>query len=271
MPFSKDSSHAANYVATQMALAHNGILRGLNSIYLQSTHLPHDDLATIRDFLIYCQCWSESMHHHHDAEEEIFFPNIEQISNTPGLMERNIEQHRAFTPGFDLFQEYARTCAPKDYDGQKMRKLIEDFAEPLTRHLHDEIETLRALNAYDSEPVRQAYKRLEKVLMATDNAISRRLAVQSVHYLEGSQRIGFYRREHNVMITPQTCAESSRTEQAVGRTAGRQSRVTTPLVQEGKSNYDEVTELTTDFAVWLITPEEEFLQNRFIYARWDIA
>ena len=163
------SSHAAYYVATQMALAHNGILRGLNSIYLQATHIPREDLDAIRDFLTYCQCWCESMHHHHDAEETVFFPSIELISDVKGIMERNVEQHRAFTPGFDLFQEYSRTCLPEDYDGRKIRSLIEVFAEPLTHHLYDEIETLRGLDMYDSGRIRQAYQRFEKSLMATDN------------------------------------------------------------------------------------------------------
>ncbi len=151
-----------------MALAHNGIIRGLNSIYLQSTHLPQDKTIQ-RDFLIYCQCWCESMHHHHDAEEENFFPNIEKISGVEGLMQQNVDQHAAFTPGFEDFQKYAQTCKPEDYDGQKLRSLVEAFAEPLTRHLNDEIDTLRALDKYDSEKVRQAYKGLEKLLMATDN------------------------------------------------------------------------------------------------------
>jgi hemerythrin-like domain-containing protein len=152
-----------------MALAHNGILRGLNSIYLQATHIPREDLDTIQDFLTYCQCWCESMHHHHDAEEKVFFPSIELISDVRGIMERNIEQHRSFTPGFDLLQEYSRTCLPEDYDGEKIRSLIEVFAEPLARHLYDEIETLRALDKYDSGRIRQAYQRFEKILMATDN------------------------------------------------------------------------------------------------------
>ncbi|KAF1985214.1 hypothetical protein K402DRAFT_357706 [Aulographum hederae CBS 113979] len=167
--FSKDTSHAAYYVATQMALAHNGIIRGLNSIYLQAPHIPLSDPATIRDFLAYCQCWCESMHHHHDAEEQDFFPSIEQITEIKGLMERNVEQHRAFTPGFERFQEYARTCTPQEYDGQKLRSLVEDFAQPLTRHLYDEIDTLRALDMYDSGRIRQAYRQFEKLLMATDN------------------------------------------------------------------------------------------------------
>lgn len=161
-----------------MALAHNGILRGLNSIYLQATHIPREDVGTVRDFLTYCQCWGESMHHHHDAEEGIFFPSIEQISGVQGIMERNIEQHRAFTPGFDRFQQYCRTCLPKDYDGQRIRSLIEAFAEPLTQHLHDEIETLRGLDKYDSERIRQAYKRFEKRMMATDNVSQIELGLQ---------------------------------------------------------------------------------------------
>jgi hypothetical protein len=152
-----------------MALAHNGMIRGLNSIFLQAPNIPTSDQTTVRDFLTYCQCWCESMHHHHDAEEAEFFPSIESISGVKGLMEHNVEQHRAFTPGFDVFYEYAKTCAPTDFEGAKVKSLVEGFAEPLTRHLHDEIETLRALKAYDSVKVKDAYKRFEKLLMATDN------------------------------------------------------------------------------------------------------
>jgi hemerythrin-like domain-containing protein len=152
-----------------MALAHNGIIRGLNSIYLQAPNLPAGDVTVARDFLTYCQCWSESMHHHHDAEEAIFFPEIERITQIQGVMEGNVEQHRAFTPGFDRFYEYCKTCPPKNYNGEKLRSLLQAFAEPLTKHLHDEIGTLRALDEHDSEKIRQAYRHFEKSLMATDN------------------------------------------------------------------------------------------------------
>lgn len=165
-------SHAANYVATEMSLAHNGMIRGLNSIYIQAPNLPKHDHKTVADFLTYCQCWSESMHHHHDMEEQEFFPSIERLSGVQGLMARNYEQHKAFTPGFEEFHAYARDTSPKDYDGQKVQTLVEGFAEPLTQHLHDEIESLRALSEYDSKEVREAYKRLEKLLMDTDNVKS---------------------------------------------------------------------------------------------------
>ena len=110
------------------------------------------------------------MHHHHDAEEKEFFPSIEAISGIEGLMSRNVEQHRAFTPGFEHFEEYCRACPPAEYDGERLKALVDGFAEPLTRHLYDEIETLRALEKYDSAKIRQAYRRFEKSLMATDNA-----------------------------------------------------------------------------------------------------
>ncbi|KAK4502732.1 hypothetical protein PRZ48_006158 [Zasmidium cellare] len=164
--FSKDTSHAAYYVATQMALAHNGILRGLNAIYIQAPHIPKD---AVQDFLIYCQCWCESMHHHHDGEEENFFPNLEKVTGTKGLMERNVEQHRTFTPGFEAFQEYANKCRVEKYEGSKIRSLVEAFAEPLKLHLHEEIDTLRALDKYDSAKVRQAYKDFEKIVMTGDS------------------------------------------------------------------------------------------------------
>ena len=109
------------------------------------------------------------MHHHHDAEEKAFFPDIESISGVGGLMESNVEQHRAFTPGFEAFERYCRIVKPEEFDGKKLRSLVEGYAEPLVKHLHDEIETLRALGKYDSGRVREAYQRFEKSLMATDN------------------------------------------------------------------------------------------------------
>jgi hypothetical protein len=109
------------------------------------------------------------MHHHHDAEEKVFFPSIEAIAGVEGLMAQNVEQHRAFTPGFEAFEEYCRSCRPEEFDGVKLRGLIEGFAEPLVRHLGDEIETLRNTDKYDGVRMREAYRRFEKVLMATDN------------------------------------------------------------------------------------------------------
>ncbi|PNS19912.1 cysteine-tRNA ligase [Sphaceloma murrayae] len=81
-----------------MTQAHNGMIRGLDSIHHHSVLLSSP--PTVRaDFLSYCQCWCESMHHHYEAEGEGFFSSVEWLSGVQGLMERNVEQHQAFTPG----------------------------------------------------------------------------------------------------------------------------------------------------------------------------
>lgn len=160
-----------------MALAHNGIIRGLNSIQLQAMHLPVQDHTIVQDFLIYCQCWCESMEHHHHAEEQEFFPNIERISGQEGIMDRNVQQHQEFAPGFLAFQEYSRSCKPREYSGMTLVECLRDFAPALIRHLHNEIDTLLALDVYDSEALRLAYKRFERQLMSTDK-VSFRMALR---------------------------------------------------------------------------------------------
>lgn len=141
----------------------------LHITYLQAPHIPHNDKPSQGDFFLYCECWCESMHHHHDAEEAGFFPNLEKIAAQPGSMAQNVKQHRAFTPGFEKFHEYVKTCDVKNFDGEKIQALVQDFAPPLTKHLQDETEMLKALEKHDSKEVKSAYKRLEKLLMDTDN------------------------------------------------------------------------------------------------------
>lgn len=60
--------------ATEMALAHNMILRGLNSIYQQAPWVEQRDA---QDFLEYCKLWVQVITVHHNGEESDFFPYIE--------------------------------------------------------------------------------------------------------------------------------------------------------------------------------------------------
>lgn len=60
--------------ATGMALAHNMILRGLNSIYQQA---PWVEPSDTKDFLEYCKLWVQVVTVHHNGEENDFFPYIE--------------------------------------------------------------------------------------------------------------------------------------------------------------------------------------------------
>lgn len=123
-----------------MALAHNLIIRFLNSIYLQSTGVTKQ--TDIADFLFYCQAWCGLVHEHHNGEEQKFFPLIEASIGEKGIMDSMIEEHRAFDAGFDVFQKHVIETKPVDYNGEKIRSLINNFAGPLVAHLHAEIKKL---------------------------------------------------------------------------------------------------------------------------------
>jgi hypothetical protein len=99
-------------VASQMAIAHNTIIRALNryslpspspishlrifhrltetSIYLQAPHVKPEDY---KDFIGYSLCWYQMITNHHRGEEDRLFPQIEEKTEK-GLMEVNVEQHR---------------------------------------------------------------------------------------------------------------------------------------------------------------------------------
>ena len=57
-----------------MALAHNMLLRGLNSLYKQARWVRPED---IHSFLEYCNLWLKAIEIHHSGEEENLFPWIE--------------------------------------------------------------------------------------------------------------------------------------------------------------------------------------------------
>lgn len=73
-----------------MALVHNIIIRGFNSIYLQAPKVKQDDVV---DFLHYCQAWHVLMIGHHDSEESILFPGIEEATGVKGIMDADVQEH----------------------------------------------------------------------------------------------------------------------------------------------------------------------------------
>lgn len=86
-PFTEDAS--------QMALVHNMLIRSFNSIYLQATKVRPEDHV---DFLNYCSAWHTTVKGHHDAEEEVYFPGIEQATGVKGIMDSEAHEHGQSTP-----------------------------------------------------------------------------------------------------------------------------------------------------------------------------
>jgi hypothetical protein len=80
------TDHTVVYMAQQMALIHNTMLCGLNSIYNQCFAVK-PGTQDVADLLTYCQVFGEMLQEHHDVKEEIAFPEVEKLAGKQGVME----------------------------------------------------------------------------------------------------------------------------------------------------------------------------------------
>lgn len=132
-----------------MAQVHNCFIRGLNGIYHLAPKVPTNDLA---NFVAYCLSLSECIDFHHDEEENVVFPQVEEVTGVKGLMAENVEQHAAFHDGLIAFQDYLRELLASDptkLSTKRFRQLFRSFAGPLQIHLEAEITCIENLRAYD--------------------------------------------------------------------------------------------------------------------------
>jgi hypothetical protein len=139
-----------------MAFSHNAVLRGINCIYLQAPNVkkPED----IEDLLFLTKVWAKWLINHHEIEEDRIFPGFEEVIGKPGLLNANVEQHHIFSGALETLLAYATSTSPKDYSGERLRAIIDGFSEPLCRHLHEEIDTLLSLRAYDGPALLKVWK-----------------------------------------------------------------------------------------------------------------
>jgi len=139
-----------------MAFFHNAVLRGINCIYLQAPHVkkPED----VEDLLFLTRLWTKWLINHHEVEEDRIFPGFEKIIGKPGVLQVNVEQHHLFSGGLEDLLAYATSTSPKDYSGDRLRSIINGFAEPLCTHLHEEIDTLLSLRSYDGPALLKVWK-----------------------------------------------------------------------------------------------------------------
>ena len=155
------TGHAAVHITQQMALIHNTILRALNSSYSQCLAVKAET-SDAEDFLLYNQCIFDMLHEHHANEEGFLFQEIEKLAGVPGLMDHNVEQHRAFQAGVERFRDYVYNTTKEDYDGQKLQDLIDGFGSVVTKHLHDEIPSLLDMKSLDSAELMKIWRKSEQ-------------------------------------------------------------------------------------------------------------
>ncbi|KAF2178209.1 hypothetical protein K469DRAFT_718307 [Zopfia rhizophila CBS 207.26] len=138
--------------ASHMALLHNAVLRGYNSIYLQAPHVKPEDYA---DFIGYCLTWHKFVKSHHDDEEENLFPKVVEVigKEDKELWGKTHEEHEAMLPPLAKFREYLSGLkSPSDFSSSTLLSLLDDLKEPVNTHFHSEIATIAAMAESGSFP-----------------------------------------------------------------------------------------------------------------------
>lgn len=130
-----------------MACAHNVIIRGLNAVYLQACHVPPEQQAS---FLNFAEFWFKVIENHHNIEETVFFPVLEEMTGDKNVMKVNHDQHEEFQEDLAAYLGYIKKCQAGEvqYDGKELLRLIDGFGPVLWQHLHDEIPTFTDLKRY---------------------------------------------------------------------------------------------------------------------------
>ena len=167
------------FVATEMAIAHNVFLRGLNSILRQAPYII-DSLKAgyirqdVEDLLFYVKTWIRLVKRHHDIEEKLFYPGVEEVTGITGLMDDLEVEHEEWLDGLLALQNYVDRVSdkPDQYRWATMRTMINSVSPALTNHLYSEIEFLLGLEKFETEGLRTLWFEVEKVSKsATDPTI----------------------------------------------------------------------------------------------------
>lgn len=170
-------THSFVHAASEMAHAHNTILRGLNAILQQGPYVPDSSSADhkaqdVKDFLFYIASWVKMVHHHHEVEESFLFPELEKVSGRPGLMDDPKHQHEMFHDGMVRLEAYTEATSSDEYrwEGQGgVKEIVDSFSKALTDHLYAEIDVCLALKDMDSAALRDVWDKTENKAKKSGN------------------------------------------------------------------------------------------------------
>ncbi|KAK4132008.1 hypothetical protein BT67DRAFT_132435 [Trichocladium antarcticum] len=136
--------------ATHMALLHNSILRGYNSIYQQAPFVVDQDKA---DFVGYCLAWFKFVKSHHDDEEATLFPKMEELLQDKTVFAETHREHESFLSGLASFNTYLTTLpTPTDLSGAELLRIMSSFQTPFEQHFHSEIATISKFADHPNAP-----------------------------------------------------------------------------------------------------------------------
>lgn len=136
--------------ATHMALLHNAIIRGFNSIYLQAPHIKDADKA---DFIGYCLTWFRFVKSHHDDEEDNLFPKVQELLGDEAVWTETHAEHESFLGGLGEFNTYLTTLAsPTALSHVELLRIMDGFKTDFEHHFHSEISTIAAIATHPKVP-----------------------------------------------------------------------------------------------------------------------
>lgn len=137
--------------ATHMALLHNAILRGFNTIYLQAPHVKDEQEKA--DFIGYSLAWHKFVVSHHDDEERELFPAVEGVLKEEGIWEKTHQEHKSFLGGLADFDVYLSSLhSPHAFSGIELVRIMDAFREPFVNHFHSEIATIADFSTLPNAP-----------------------------------------------------------------------------------------------------------------------
>ncbi|ROW04814.1 hypothetical protein VMCG_04842 [Cytospora schulzeri] len=134
-----------------MALLHNSIFRGYNSIYLQAPHVQDADKA---DFIGYALTWYKFVKSHHDDEEQSLFTKVEELLGDKTIFEETHKEHESFLPGLAELNQYLLSVQPnpQSLDATELIRILDGFHANFETHFHNEIQTLSNLASHPNAP-----------------------------------------------------------------------------------------------------------------------
>jgi hypothetical protein len=156
--------HACVMMGQYMAEFHNTLISAYNAAYSQALGVKSGS-QDAADLLLYCQIICELTHEHHDWEEKCYFPAIGQFSGEPDIMGSNVEEHGAFEHSLGEFNAWVLETKKEDYDGQKLKMLLEALVPTLGQHFQSEPPTFYRLKHLDSDGLKAVFDRAAKIAL----------------------------------------------------------------------------------------------------------
>ncbi|KAM3428780.1 hypothetical protein MY4824_008631 [Beauveria thailandica] len=137
--------------ATHMALVHNALIRGFNSIYQQA---PYIDEQLSHDFIQYSLTWASFVTSHHHDEEDNLFGKVSDLLDDKTVWAATHKEHEAFIDGVVQFQTYLKdlSASSSRLPADELLRIMDSFRAPLGDHLHSEVQTIAALAAHPKAP-----------------------------------------------------------------------------------------------------------------------